>query len=233
MSVRTAPLPPAREALNSGVVTVDVVSDVVCPWCYVGKRRLEAAIGKSGEAVEVRWRPFQLDPTIPPMGLDRRTYLAGKFGDPAKLDAVHARLTATGAEIGIPFAFDRIARSPNTLDAHRLIRWSASAGRQGEIVEALFHGYFVEGLDIGDSKVLRDIAGRCGMDETLVHRLLASGSDNEDVRQEIATAVRLGVSGVPFFIFAGRYAVPGAQDADVLAAAIAKARSEAPQIAEA
>ncbi|MCW6508969.1 DsbA family oxidoreductase [Lichenifustis flavocetrariae] len=219
---------PARQALERGVVTVDVVSDVVCPWCFLGKRRLEAAIAQSGEPVDIRWRPFQLDPTIPPAGLDRGAYVSAKFGSLAALDAAHEKLSASGAEEGIAFAFDRIARAPNTIDAHRLIRWALSADLQDAVVEALFQAYFVEGRDIGDRKMLVGLAEAAGMDATLVHRLLASGADEADVRDEIATAVRLGVSGVPFFIFAGRYAVPGAQTAEVLAAAIAKARSEGP-----
>ena len=219
---------PARAALTQGVVTIDVVSDVVCPWCYVGKRQLERAMAEASSTVELHWRPFQLDPTIPPLGLDRKTYMAGKFGSMDKVNAAHARLQATGREVGIDFAFDRITRSPNTLDAHRLIRWAASSDVQGAVVEALFDAYFVQGQDIGDAKVLLAVATACGMDETQVHRLLASGTDRETVQDEIATAVRLGVSGVPFFIFAGRYAVPGAQPSHVLAAAIAQARQGEP-----
>ncbi len=220
---------PAEAARRRGTVTIDVISDVVCPWCYVGKRRLEAAVATAGLQVELHWRPFQLDPTIPPAGLDRNAYLTGKFGSLDKVEAIHERLTETGSEVGIPFRFQAITRAPNTLDAHRVIRWAASDGRQDAVVEALFRAYFVEGRDIGDSKELVSIAGACGMDETTVHRLLASGTNAADVREEIATAGRLGVSGVPFFIFAGRYAVPGAQAPDVLAAAIAKA-AEAPTL---
>ena len=227
MTAQPQPRPPAREALGSGIVTIDVVSDVVCPWCYIGKRRLETAIERAGGTVEIHWRPFQLDPTIPAAGLDRQAYMSGKFGDPRKVDAIHSQLAETGREFGVDFAFERITRAPNTLDAHRLIRWAASTNAQGAVVEALFAAYFTEGRDVSNPKVLLEIAGRCGMDETLVHRLLASGSDRGDVREEMATAVRLGVSGVPFFIFAGRYAVPGAQSADVLAAAIAKTRESA------
>ena len=227
---------PARAALARGVVSVDVVSDAVCPWCYLGKRRLEAAIRDAGVPVEIRWRPFQLDPAVPPIGLERTAYMLGKFGDQAKIDAAHDRLTEAGAALGLSFAFDRITRAPNTLDAHRLIRWAAAmgktdmagqpapAGQQDAVVEALFRAYFSEGRDIGDRKVLVEIAAAQGLDATLVHRLLASGADEADTREEIASAVRLGVTGVPFFIFAGRYAVPGAQEPRVLAGAIAKAR---------
>lgn len=233
MRSASATRPSVREAPRTGTVTIDVVSDAVCPWCYIGKRRLEAAIEQSGEAVEIRWRPFQLDPTIPPAGLDRSAYLGNKFGSPEKVDTIHHHLTETGRELGVSFAFDRIARSPNTLDAHRLIRWAASAGTQDQVVEALFEAYFEAGRDIGDARVLLDIATTCGMDRTLVHRLLASGTDSREVRGEMETAVRLGVSGVPFFIFAGRYAVPGAQNPEVLAAAIVKVRDHSPEIADA
>lgn len=218
---------PAEAALDRGVVTIDVVSDVVCPWCYIGKRRLEAATDRESGQVDVHWRPFQLDPTIPPAGLDRAAYLQAKFNDPGRVREIHERLTAAGQAVDIAFDFDRIARAPNTLDAHRLIRWAASGARQGDVVEALFQAYFVEGRDIGDPRVLIRIGVACGMDETQVHRLLTSGTDIAEVRDEIATAARLGVSGVPFFIFAGRYAMGGAQDVAVLTAAIAKAREHA------
>ena len=225
--------PPAQAVLADDIVTIDVVSDVVCPWCYLGKRRLEAAVTAADVPVAIQWRPFQLDPTVPPAGLDRRAYMLGKFGDQSRIDAAHARLAEAGATVGLDFRFDRITRAPNTLDAHRLIRWAASTGdpaataRQGDVVEALFRAYFVEGRDIDDRKLLVEIGAAHGLDATLVHRLLASGTDEADTRAEIASAVRLGVTGVPFFIFAGRYGVPGAQDAAVLAAAIAKAREAA------
>ena len=237
MSLRDPAPSPARSALDRGIVSIDVVSDVVCPWCYLGKRRLEAAIREAGTPVELHWRPFQLDPTVPPTGLDRTAYMLGKFGDQRKIDAAHARLTEAGEALGLTFAFDRITRAPNTLNAHRLIRWAAAmeqtamagqpavAGQQDAVVEALFHAYFTQGRDIGDRKVLVEIAAAAGLDATLVHRLLASGADEAETREEIASAVRLGVTGVPFFIFAGRYAVPGAQEPRVLAGAIAKARA--------
>lgn len=218
-----ADVSPAEAARRAGIVAIDIISDVVCPWCYVGKRRLEAAIARSGRPVELHWRPFQLDPSIPPAGFDRQTYLKEKFGSMDKVSTIHDRLSETGREVGVPFRFDIITRSPNTLDAHRLIRWAASSGHQGAVVEALFRAYFVEGRDLGSASELVRIAAACGMDDTHVHRLLASGTDLAEVRDEIATASRLGVTGVPFFIFAGRYAVPGAQSADVFAAAISKA----------
>jgi predicted DsbA family dithiol-disulfide isomerase len=206
------------------ILTVDIVSDVVCPWCYLGEKRLEEALAEEAGPVVVRWRPYQLDPTIPAGGLDRAEYMAKKFGASGRLQSVHENLTRLGAEVGLPFAFDKITRSPNTLDAHRLIRWAASAGVQSRVVDRLFEAYFVEGRDIGDRVVLTEIAAECGLDADLVERLLAEGADSELVRQEVEQAQAMGVSGVPFFIFAGRLGVPGAQEPSVLRQAMAEAR---------
>jgi predicted DsbA family dithiol-disulfide isomerase len=209
---------------SDDILTIDVVSDVVCPWCYLGEKRLEAALAEEPQPVALRWRPYQLDPTIPPGGLDRAEYMERKFGKNGRLQTVHDNLTRLGAEFGIPFAFDRIKRSPSTLDAHRLIRWASSAGAQGTIVDRLFKAYFVEGRDIGDRGVLTEIAGECGLDADLVETLLADGADVDLVREEIEQAQAMGVSGVPFFIFAGRLGVPGAQEPSVLRRAMAQAR---------
>jgi predicted DsbA family dithiol-disulfide isomerase len=205
-------------------LTIDIVSDVVCPWCYLGEKRLEQALAEEAGPVAIRWRPYQLDPTIPAGGLDRAEYMAKKFGASGRLQSVHDNLTRLGAEVGLPFAFDKITRSPNTLDAHRLIRWAASAGVQSRVVDRLFEAYFVEGRDIGDRVVLTEIAAECGLDADLVERLLAEGADSEVVRQEVEQAQAMGVSGVPFFIFAGRLGVPGAQEPSVLRQAMAEAR---------
>jgi predicted DsbA family dithiol-disulfide isomerase len=206
------------------VLTIDIVSDVVCPWCYVGEKRLEAALAEEPGPVMVRWRPYQLDPTIPEGGLDRAEYMARKFGDSGRVKSAHDNLTRLGAEVGVPFAFDKIKRSPNTLDAHRLLRWAASAGVQAEVADRLFRAYFVEGRDIGDRNVLLAIAAECGLDPGLVEKLFAEGADADLVRLEIEQAQAMGVSDVPFFIFAGRLGVPGAQEPSVLRRAIAEAR---------
>jgi predicted DsbA family dithiol-disulfide isomerase len=206
------------------ILTIDIVSDVVCPWCYLGEKRLEAALAEAPQLVALRWRPYQLDPTIPDGGLDRAEYMAKKFGKSGRLQAAHDNLTRLGAEVGLPFAFDKIKRAPNTLDAHRLIRWANSAGVQGKVVDRLFKAYFVEGRDIGDRGVLIDVAQECGLDAGLVEKLLGEGADVDVVREEIAEAQALGVSGVPFFIFAGRLGVPGAQDPSVLLKAMTQAR---------
>jgi predicted DsbA family dithiol-disulfide isomerase len=207
---------------NPAPLTIDIVSDVVCPWCYIGKRNLEAALATSPtQDVEIRWRPYQLDATIPPEGIARRAYLERKFGQ--RIDEIYTRVAEAGRQASIDFAFDRIERSPNTLDAHRLIRWSQSAGKQNEMVERLFRAFFLEGRDVGDHGFLIEVAAEVGMDVGAVRLLLDGDADKETVREEIATAQRLGVTGVPFFIFAGQFGMPGAQPADILASAITKA----------
>ena len=208
--------------MTDETLTIDIVSDVVCPWCYLGEKRLEAAIAYESGPVAVRWRPYQLDPTIPEGGLDRTEYMERKFGRDGRLKAIHDNL---GAEVGLPFAFAKIRRAPNTLDAHRLIRWAASVGVQREVVEQLFSAYFVEGRNIGDHAVLIDIAALSGLDAAIVEKLLAEGADADAVRNEIAQAQAISVTGVPFFIFGGRLGVPGAQDVALLRRAMAQARA--------
>jgi predicted DsbA family dithiol-disulfide isomerase len=206
---------------------IDVISDVVCPWCFLGKRKLDAAMKQVPNFnYEVRWRPFQLDPTIPPEGKSRHDYMSAKFG-PEKIAGIHARLEEAGREEGLPFAFNKISISPNTLDAHRLIRWAQGSGQQSALVERLFSLYFCEGADIGDRTVLLTAAEDAGLDAELFARLYAEGVDIGPVREEISTAARMGVSGVPFFIFNGKYAVSGAQPVDALVGVIWKAGSGA------
>jgi predicted DsbA family dithiol-disulfide isomerase len=210
----------------SDPITIDVVSDVVCPWCFVGKRRLEAALKQEGGAL-VRWRPYQLDATIPAEGLDRKAYMSAKFRDEGKIDEIHARLTALGAEAGIAFDFANIKRSPNTLDAHRLIRFADEAGVADAVVERLFSDYFERGRDIGDREVLVAAGSDCGLDAEALRARLESGEGAADVQKEIEAAQKLGVSGVPFFIFASKFAVSGAQSAQVFAEALTEARKAA------
>ena len=206
---------------------IDIVSDVVCPWCYVGKKHLEAALAEMPEIdAVVRWHPFQLDPTIPPEGLDRKAYMRQKFGDDGRLEAAHQRLEVLGAQNGIGFQFGAITRSPNTLDAHRLIRWAGDAGLQDTMVQSLFQAYFEEGRDIGDRAVLALIAERAGLEADAIFERLGSDDDAENIRIEIAEAGRIGVTGVPFFILAQKLAVSGAQPADVLKDAIRQALAD-------
>lgn len=212
------------------VVRVDVVSDVMCPWCYIGKRRLEQAIALNDDiTVEVQWRPFQLDPTLPAEGRDRREYLENKFGGPQKAKEIYSKIEDAGRDEGLAFNFEAIAVSPNTLNAHRLIRWSINEGLEvhNKLVERLFELFFIEGENIGDHKVLIEAANYAGMDQSIVEALLATNKDKEAVEQEIATAQQMGVSGVPCFIIENKYAVMGAQEPQNITEAIRQAADAA------
>lgn len=203
---------------------IDLVADVVCPWCYLGWRRLKSALALRPDVEPlIVWRPYQLDPTLPEQGVDRKAYMAGKFKDPLKLKAVHTALVEGGAEDGIVFDFDAIALSPNTNAAHRLIRWGQGAGRQDAVVEALFAAYFTHGRDIGDPQVLAEIGEQAGLDRLVILRLLSEGADQDSVAREHAMAVQGGITGVPFAIFGGKLAVVGAESPENIAAAIDKA----------
>ena len=204
-------------------LTVDVVSDVVCPWCFIGKRRLENALAMAPDLdIDLRWRPFQLDSTIPPGGISRQEYVDRKFG-PERAAEIYDRVRSVGAEAGIPFAFEKISRSPNTLDSHRLLRWALDAGCQDLLKERLLRLYFIEGADIGDHDVLAKAACDCGMNAEDVRRRLGSDEDVESVRAEIDHVQKLGVSGVPFFILGGKYGLSGAQTSDALIEAMRQA----------
>jgi len=211
-------------------LTIDVVSDVMCPWCYIGKRRLEAALDevRSEMDVEVRWRPYQLDPTLPKVGKDRQQYLEDKFGGAAGAEQAYAAIRAAGVDEKIPFAFDKIEVSANTLDAHRLIRWAGSLGltTQQQVVDLLFKAYFEDGKNIGDDAVLKDIAEQAGLEMPVVERLLAGDADRDTVTAEIDQARQMGVTGVPCFIIDMQYAVVGAQSGEALADAMRKVVQE-------
>lgn len=217
------------------VLSVDIVSDVICPWCYVGKRKLERAIKAlpAGTTVRLRWLPFQLNPDMPPGGLDRRAYRSAKFGSWRKSQELDAQVAAAGASEGIAFAHDRMERTPNTLDAHRLIALAAREGVQDAVVEALFKGYFTEGRDISDRKVLLDVVAEAGLDRGRAEALLAGDGDREDIRRGEAEARRFGVSGVPFYVINGKLGLSGARSvADFLAAFEQAAAPEPPAAAE-
>ncbi len=198
-------------------VRLDIVSDVVCPWCWLGKRRLDAALARLDDLdVEVTYRPFQLDPDVPAGGVDYASYMRAKFGDLARIEAAQSHLTAAGAEAGITYRFEQIPTRPNTLDAHRLIRWARGQDKGAEATEALFKAHFDELRDIGDAAVLADIAAEVGLDRDVVAHLLATDQDKKEVRAEEAFFRELGVAAVPTFIANGRTAVQGAQESDVL-----------------
>jgi len=203
---------------------IDIVSDTVCPWCFIGKRRIARAIAMRPDMTfDVHWRPYRLDPTIPPEGVDRRAYLKAKFGDSPRSAQMGEVLRNEGLGEGIDFHFDKIERSPNTLDSHRVIRWAASAGVQDALVERMFDAYFVQGRNIGDRAVLAEIAAGAGMDSGLVAELLDKGADREIVEKEDLLAHEMGISGVPTFIFENRYMISGAREPEVLVRIIDKA----------
>jgi predicted DsbA family dithiol-disulfide isomerase len=203
---------------------IDIVSDTVCPWCFIGKRRIERAMAMRPDVkFEVFWRPYRLDPSVPREGVDRRAYLKAKFGDSPRSSAMGDAIRNEGAGEGIEFAFDKIAKTPNTLDSHRLVRWAAGAGIQDDVVERLFRAYFIEGRDVGDPSVLGDIAAEAGMDGELVTRLLAGDADLEPVEREAGMASEMGISGVPTFIFDSKFMISGAREPELLVRVIDKA----------
>jgi predicted DsbA family dithiol-disulfide isomerase len=208
--------------------TVDVVSDVVCPWCYIGKRRLEAALAtRKGPAPTVRWHPFQLNPDIPAGGVDRRSYLEEKFGGPERARDVYARVEAAGREAGIAFQFEKIDRQPNTSDAHRLIAWAqmVAPASTDRLVERLFQAYFTQGVDLGVVRELARLAGESGCDPEAARAHLESAAGREELAEADARMKSMGIGGVPFFIFNRRVAVSGAQPPEVLADALAQAET--------
>jgi len=213
-------------------LTIDVISDVVCPWCYIGKRRLEAALAKLAASQpelrpRVSWHPFELNPDMPPEGVDRREYVRQKFGDGERARAIYERLVGVGDQVGLALAFDAIRRQPNTRDAHRLIAWGQGLGDADALVERLFRAFFMEGCDIGDRATLAKLAGEAGYDADAARAYLASDEGRELVEAASRRARELGVNGVPFFIFENKVAVSGAQESDTLLEAIAEARRKA------
>lgn len=206
-------------------LTVDVISDVMCPWCYIGKRRLEAAIARLPDVtVQVGWHPYQLDPSLPKEGKDRATYLNEKFGGRANARSIYDHISEVGRETGIPFAFDRIEVSPNTKDCHRLILWARADGLQDEVVDLLFKAYFEDGADLSRSETLVAIAEKAGMQADLVEQLLETDSDLDKIEHQVDRARLMGVTGVPCFVIDGRFVVNGAEAPETLAAAIMHAR---------
>jgi predicted DsbA family dithiol-disulfide isomerase len=215
---------------------IDIISDTVCPWCFIGKRRLEKAMSQRPDMeFEIQWRPFQLNPDMPRDGMDRRQYLEAKFGGPERAKQIYEHIEDAGRSEGIAFAYDKIVRTPNTLDSHRLIKWAGTAGVQDAAVEVLFRKYFLEGGDIGDKALLVDVAREIGMDADLVSDLLAGDDDLEETKTEDTTARQMGVTGVPCFIIGRKYAVSGAQDPAVLVQAfdLVEKEGEGPVAAEA
>ena len=213
---------------------IDFISDTICPWCFIGKRRLgRAMLLRPNISFDVRYRPYRLDPSVPKGGVDRAQYMAARFGVDGKLEEAHAVIAAEGLKEDITFDWAAIRRTPNTVDSHRLIRWAEAQGVQDEVVERLFIAYFENGEDIGDIRVLADIADICGMDGAQTADLLESDTDVARVEREDQLAREMGVTGVPAMIFGNKIAVSGAREPQVLAMVIDKASGEADAVEEA
>jgi len=213
-------------------VHIDVVSDVVCPWCYIGKHRLERALAHAPEtAAEVEYRPYFLNPWIPREGIDRKTYLETKFGSVARYDAIAERVGAAAAAEGLVYAPDKMKRQPNTIDCHRLILWARNGADPVRLKQRLMELYFAEGADLSDRELLVQAAQACGLDGELVRRLLAGDDDVARVTSEADAAKNAGIDGVPTFIFDSSLVLTGAQPPDYLATAIARAAGQRTQAA--
>lgn len=211
-------------------IKLDIMSDPICPWCYIGKTLLERALEQEGDhPFLIEWHPFQLNPDMPAGGMDRADYLERKFGGKDNAVKVYSEIVAHAEKAGITLNVGDIKRTPNTLDAHRLINWAKIEGKQNAIVDALFKAYFIDGRDIGDHEVLSDLADGIGMDAAVVQRLLKSDADLEEIKQRDSMAREMGVNSVPTFIVGGRHAVPGAQQPELWRKVIADLRAQQEQ----
>ena len=198
------------------MIPLDIFSDPVCPWCYIGKSRLFAALEQRPDhPFDIQWHPFQLNPDMPAGGMDRRAYLEAKFGGKDGAVRAYSAVYQTVEEMGLPMHLDKITRQPNTLDAHRLIHWAGQEGRQTPLVQALFDAYFTHGADIGDPATLADVADKAGLDRAMVERLLATDEDRAEIQARDAHARERGVNAVPTFVIANQHVVPGAQPTDL------------------
>jgi predicted DsbA family dithiol-disulfide isomerase len=196
---------------------IEVVFDLVCPWCHLGIRRLRRALaGRPEVLAELSWRPFLLNPDLTPAGLTRQDYVARKFGGEDRASRLHGTIAELGRAEGIAFNFERIRRVPASLDAHRLVRWAGRFGLADATVAALFDAYFADGADIGDAAALVTVAAQLGLDSVAARRFLASGAETEGVHADNLRAHRLGINGVPCFVIGGRHAIAGAQEPEVL-----------------
>lgn len=214
-------------------VVIEMVSDLVCPWCWLGKRRIDEAIALVPEIdVQLLFRPFELDPTIPAGGYDYKEYMKQKFGSDTGKDRANTMrdaLIAYGEAEGIPYRFDKITRRPNSMDAHRIVRWAQGQGKGAEAKEALFKAFFQDGKDIGDHKVLVGLSGDIDLNPDVVADLLASDADGDEVRKEAEQFRQMGISGVPTYIANRTLAVQGAESAEKLAKFLTSAAQQLPQ----
>ncbi|HSH38312.1 MAG TPA: DsbA family oxidoreductase [Chthoniobacterales bacterium] len=221
---------PVRTRDEMTQLSVSIVSDVVCPWCYIGKRRFEKALLALNRNVtsKVSWQPFELNPQMPREGMYRKAYRIAKFGSWAESQAMDARVADAGAGEGITFNFDAMKRTPNTFDAHRLIRFAGQRGRQDEVVEQLFRAYFVEGSDVGDRETLLRIAEFCNLPQAAARSFLETDEGTSEVERAARNAQRSGISGVPTFIINDTYTITGAQSVDAFRAAFTEVLSASP-----
>lgn len=196
---------------------IEIVHDLVCPWCYLGVRRLFRTMRRRPDLLfELTWRPFLLNPDMPRAGMTRADYVIRKFGGEDRARRLYASISAIGDAEGVAFRFDRIRRTPSSVDAHRLVRWAATMGRATEVAEALFAAHFTDGYDIGEHSVLRAVAASCGLDGAAAGSFLRSEEDVDAVHADNLRAHRLGINGVPCFVVAGRHAIAGAQEPEVI-----------------
>ncbi|MEM9811608.1 MAG: DsbA family oxidoreductase [Pseudomonadota bacterium] len=198
------------------MIPLDIISDPICPWCYIGKVKLDRALENRPDiTLDIHWRPFQLNPDMPAEGMDRRAYLEAKFGGPEGARRVYGQIADRARDAGLEIDFEAIPRTPNTINAHRLIRWARVEGKQTEIVTELFQRYFERQEDISDPSVLTDAAVTTGLEGPVVAKLLSGEADIAETRAEDAEARQMGVTGVPTFILGRRYALPGAQETEL------------------
>jgi len=195
------------------MVQIDIYSDTVCPWCFIGKRRLERALAARDDIdVSIRWHAFQLNPDMPAAGMERERYLASKFGGPERAASVYATIARAGHAERIPFDFEAIPRMPNTIQSHRLVRYADRFGMQDAVVEALFKAFFFDGEDIGDDVTLLRVGSRVGLERDATAAFLAGDEERDTVVAEDLRARRMGINAVPFFVVNGDYAISGAQE---------------------
>ena len=209
------------------IIKLDIMSDPICPWCYIGQTQLDRALSTHlDNPFTIEWHPFQLNPDMPPEGMDRRTYLEGKFGGKAAAVQVYGNIEIQAQALDLPINFSAMQRTPNTIDAHRLIHWAGLEQKQQVVVDALFEAYFCNGIDIGDPKALCDLAEKSGLKRDVIVWLLNSDADVQMIRDRDAHSRKMGVNAVPTFIVANKHAVPGAQPPEVWASILADLQSK-------
>ena len=209
------------------MIKLDIMSDPICPWCYIGKTQLDRALAANPDhPFTIEWHPFQLNPSMPAEGMDRRAYLEGKFGSKAAAVEVYGNIERQAQALGLPINFAAIKRTPNTINAHRLIHWAGLEQKQQLLIDALFDAYFCNGIDIGDLGALRDIAIKAGLQRDVTTQLLNSDSDISIIKERDSHSRKMGVNAVPTFIVANQHAVPGSQTPEVWASIIAELQTQ-------